>query len=329
MEKRFFSVFAHVVVFSLGLSLFSPVVYCQDGLGIFTGGEKPKDGFDILTNGDKPKHGIGAEKSQKFRRSTVNNPVRNYKIAPGVDYEQTASHGTTIHALQVDLLQAQLCVYAVTDSAGNPIRTNIENMTHKLGGLTSGDQEVLAGINGGFFGLDDGVNLSRTVSAYTPDIRYNLPDFYKEEAVRLGMEGRDKEAQNRQDRYQRMRNRFELIIGDDFVRIRPTGVEDAKAATRNQLSIIGGGGQLLPPPPASLTVVKELAPDPDFDDSTSRTAAGYATNKPNVLYMITVDRGKWNNNLKKWTGGVTIAGLANIVKNLSFVVKRSWNRQQE
>lgn len=232
------------------------------------------------------------------------------KIAPGVDYEQTTSHGTTIHILQIDLLQAQLSVYALTDSKGHPIPTNVENMADKLGDLAPGDQEVVAGINAGFFGLGDGVNLSRTVSPYTPDIRYNLPEFYRQEAESLGMEGNDQDAQDRQNRFERMRSRFELIIAGDSVRISPAGLQDADKARQQGWSIIGGGGQLLPGRPASLGVVKELAPDPDFTSQTSRTAAGYAKSSPNVFYLITVDKGT--------SGGVTIAELADIVKNLGF-----------
>lgn len=233
------------------------------------------------------------------------------KIAPGVDYEQAGSHGTTIHILQVDLLQAQLAVYAVTNSEGHPISSNIEDMADKLRELAPGVQEVVAGINAGFFGLDDGVNLSRTVSQpYTPNIRYNLPEFYRQEAAMLGAGGNNQAAQDMQNRFERMRSRFELIIAGDSVRIRPAGLQDADIARQQGWSIIGGGGRLLPGRPASLGVVEELAPDPDFTSKTSRTAVGYATSRPNVLYLITVDKGT--------SGGVTIAELADIVKNLGF-----------
>jgi len=68
MDKRCFSIFGLVIIFSLGFDLFGSGGYCQDGLGVFKDRNKPsqQDGLGVFKGRNKPSQqdGLGIFKDR-------------------------------------------------------------------------------------------------------------------------------------------------------------------------------------------------------------------------------------------------------------------------
>jgi hypothetical protein len=188
-----------------------------------------------------------------------------------------------VHVLRADLARVRL-EPAVTGPSGDTARPWAK---HPVGALAAAfnqgrppdAERVLAAINGGFFGPIEGataVSYSRVFTAAGAQPWQTAAD--------AATEAREPA------REPRILARMELRISLGPARL--VAIEPGNTNDRSRppgALVLGGGGRLLPTVSSGRRLGAAAAPDPDHRSARPRTALGFASTRPSIVFLMTVD----------------------------------------
>jgi hypothetical protein len=185
-----------------------------------------------------------------------------------------------VHVLRVDLTRVRLEPW-VSGRSGDAAWPWVKQPVAALAAAfnedrPAGAERAVAAINGGFFGPIGGP----TGKSYSRVFTSAGPQVWQTAAAEAG----------NPDRQTRMQARMELRIPAGPVRavsIEPGDTNDP--APPAGALVLGGGGRLLPTVSSPRTLRPAVAPDPEPRLARPRTALGFASARPGVVFLVTVD----------------------------------------